>query len=279
MKISLSMWSVHKYWYDGSWDVLDFIDFAATTKAAGVELLSIFWRDKERELPLVEQALRDRGLALACFAACNNLAVSSQEERKAQLQDILDSVDVARRLGAAVVRVFSGDKDPETPFETARGWIIEGLRQAADYALRQGVTLCLENHGYFAGKADQVLDILTEVGSPALRSTFDTGNFLLVSDHPNEAIQKLKPYVGHVHFKDFQPVDENYPGNTYAALDGRRYAGKIAGEGSVDLRYILEQLRTVGYQGWLTVEFEGDEEPKYGSARSIDQLAALLAAL
>ncbi|UOK56134.1 hypothetical protein MGI18_13910 [Bacillus sp. OVS6] len=42
MKVALSMWSVHKYWYEGKWSILDFIDFAGTTKAQGVELLSIF---------------------------------------------------------------------------------------------------------------------------------------------------------------------------------------------------------------------------------------------
>ncbi len=47
MNIALSMWSVHKYWYDGKWSVVDFIDFAGTTKAKGVELLSIFWRDQK----------------------------------------------------------------------------------------------------------------------------------------------------------------------------------------------------------------------------------------
>ncbi|WP_052737910.1 hypothetical protein [Bacillus sp. SA1-12] len=58
MKISLSMWSVHQYWFEEKWTITEFIDFAGTTKAEDVELLSIFWRNQKLELPLVEEALK-----------------------------------------------------------------------------------------------------------------------------------------------------------------------------------------------------------------------------
>jgi sugar phosphate isomerase/epimerase len=279
MKTSLSIWSVHKYVYAKSMDNEAFIDFVGTTGAEGVELLSVFWNKDGHEVKRLQQALIRNKLKLACFGACNNLAVSDPEARLGQLKDITDSVDKAVELGASIVRVFSGDKDPEVTYDQAKSWIINGLKEAAQYAENKGITLCLENHGYFAGKAEQVLEVIQEVGSPFLKSTFDTGNFLLVDDNPNEAIIKLKDQIAHVHFKDYSIVEENYQGNIDHSINGIRYAGKVPGEGIVDLRNILAQLKQNSYYGWLTVEYEGDEEQKEGSIRSINNLQQILSTL
>jgi sugar phosphate isomerase/epimerase len=279
LKMSLSVWSCHKYMYDGSWTNADFIDFAKTAGAEGVELLSVFW-NPEQDIPRVQEALSRNGLVMACFGACNNLAVPDEAGRRAQVKDITDSVDMAVLFGAKVVRVFSGDKPEDVTFEQAKEWIISGLKEAASYAESKGVTLCLENHGHFAGKAKQVLEVIEEVNSPALKSTFDTGNFLLVDDNPEDALDQLKSLVAHVHFKDFKKVDESYEGKAvYPSLSGVRYAGKISGEGEVNLTQILTTLKGAGYQDWLTVEFEGDEEQKLGSARSIGNLQGILKTL
>ncbi|MDO3679487.1 sugar phosphate isomerase/epimerase family protein [Paenibacillus ehimensis] len=279
MKTSLSIWSVHRYVQNGSMDNIGFIDFVGKTGAQGVELLSVFWNDQKDDAQQVREALARNGLELACFGACNNLAVTDPAERREQIADVTGSVDKAAQLGAKVVRVFSGDKAADVTYEQAKAWIIEGLKEGAAYAQQRGITLCLENHGYFAGKADQVLEVIDEVNSPALRSTFDTGNFLLVDDQPNEAMDKLLGVVSHVHFKDFLPVGEDYAGRKYKSLGGVLYAGKVPGEGIVDLKHLLGKLKRSGYQGWLTVEYEGDDEQKEGSVRSIDNLKAILAKL
>lgn len=279
MKVSLSMWSVHQYWFDNKWDTVDFIEFASQTKAEGVELLSCFWRNKEEEMRKIQDALSKTGLSVACFCACNNFGSLDQSNWETALKDVTDAIDMAVLFGAKVVRVFSGDKSGEATFEEAKGQIIRGLKASAQYAEERGILLCLENHGLFAGKADQVLEIINEVGSSALCSTFDTGNFLLVNENPSDAIVKLKNKVSHVHFKDFLKVDANHEGHTYQALNGDKFVGTIVGEGQVDLTFILSQLKQAGYDDWLTVEFEGEEEPKHGSTESINKLFDLLKSL
>ncbi|TDF96177.1 sugar phosphate isomerase/epimerase family protein [Paenibacillus piri] len=276
MNIALSVWSCHQNMYDRAWSNADFIDFVGTTKADGVELLSMFW-NTDTDLPQVEAALQRNGLKLACFGACNNLAERDELKRRAQVQDILTSVDMADRLGAKAVRIFSGDRSEGLTFDEAKVWIIAGLKEAAAYAEKKGIALCLENHGHFAGKASQVADIIREVGSPALRSTFDTGNFLLVDENPSTAIGQLLPLVSHVHLKDFKHIAAGAEqGRTYTSLSGAVYAGKAPGEGDVDLPFILSQLKGAGYEGWLAVEYEGNEDQQTASARSIENLRSLL---
>ncbi|WML48347.1 sugar phosphate isomerase/epimerase family protein [Neobacillus sp. PS3-34] len=275
MNVSLSMWSVHKYWYDGTWNVIDFIDFVGTTKAKGVELLDIFWKNQKEELPLVESALKKYNLAVPCYAASNNFVSNDPEYRAQQLQEVKDAVDMAVHFGAKVVRVFSGNVDENISFEDGMKFILDGLEKASRYAEEKGVILCLENHGQFAGRGDQVLHIIQSINSPSLKSTFDAGNFLLVDQDPSLAVTELKDVVKHVHIKDFTKVDG--PMNqSLKSLKGSYYLGKVAGEGEVDLPYILEKLKACGFDGWYTVEFEGTEEQKDGSIRAIDNTIKLL---
>lgn len=280
MNISLSMWSVHKYWYEGKWDTVDFLGFASEAGVTGVELLSCFWRDKEKDIPLIDEALQKHGLKVACFSACNNFVVADDSQRQAQLKEVTDAVDAAVHFGAKVVRVFSGDLPNDSiSFEQGMQYVIEGLSAAAQYAEQKGVTLCLENHGLFAGRSDQVMSIIREVNSHALRSTFDTGNFLLVGQSSSDAINELKGYVGHVHVKDFVPVPEGTTGAVIRALTGELFLGKIAGEGAVDLKYIFGELKKSNFDGWLTVEFEGDEEPQHGSMEAVNHVTRIVATL
>ncbi|TDF93022.1 sugar phosphate isomerase/epimerase family protein [Paenibacillus piri] len=277
MKTSLSVWSCHKYFYDQTWKNIDFIRFAGQhTRAEGIELLHRFWYSDVESRNEIEQALQQEGLEAACVGASNNFALPDASGRAEQLRHITESVDIAAGFGAKTVRVFSGNRQEGVNFEAARGWIVEGLKAAADYAGSRGVVLCLENHGLFAGKSAQVLDIIRDVNSEALRSTFDMGNFLLVDEQPANALSALLPVVAHVHAKDFVRVPEGFAGETYTALSGGRYAGKVLGEGGVDVKGLLSQLHTGGYADWVTVEYEGNDEQKLGSIQSVEYVKQVL---
>lgn len=275
MKVAVSMWSLHREFFSGRLDVVDFIKWASTTQAEGVELLDVFWKDQEAELPKVKEALAETGLKVGCYAVGNNFVNPDPAIRAEQVDIIRRGVDMAKELGAKVVRVFAGDLAEGISFEDARGWIVDGLREAAAYAEKHGITLALENHGKLAGRSDQVIGIIQDVGSPYLRSTIDCGNFLLVDEEPADAISNLVSYAAHVHFKDFRPYKE---GDTqaYEALSGKKFVGTIAGEGSVDLKKALSDLKSVSYQGWLSVEFEGQEDEKLGTTQSINNLVETL---
>src|SRR5205823_12780929 len=123
----------------------------------------------------------------------NDLVQPDAQERARQVRSVRDGIDVAKQLGTTMLRVFGGsEKAAERPDDGHRG-IVDGLREGATYAAQQGVTLALENHGLFAGRADQVHRIIEGVGSPVLRANIDTGNFLLVNQNPVDAARELAP--------------------------------------------------------------------------------------
>jgi sugar phosphate isomerase/epimerase len=264
MKLSISMWSVVSVVKSGKMDLPGFVEFAATQQtngAQGVELLDYFWRDRAAELPKVKRHIADAGLTLAVYSIGNDFFQPDREAWHKQLADLKTGVDVANQLETSTLRVFSGNAKEGYTLQDGLDWIIDGLAQGAEYARSHGVTLALENHGLMAGRSDQVRGIIERVNSPALRANLDTGNFLLVNQNPTDAARELAGMVALVHLKDFRKAGPDDKEHVYKGLDGTAFTGSVVGEGQVDLATIVDILRKGGYAGWLSLEFEGGQDP------------------
>ena len=277
MKLGLSMWSVVAAVRTGQIDLPGFIDFAAEQGAEGVELLDYFWQNEAMEILQVKQQAADAGLAIATYSIGNDLIQPDADARTSQVSDIRRAVDVANALETPLVRVFSGNAKGEITLDEGLAWIIDGLAAGAHYAQANGVTLALENHGLLAGRSDQVRHIIEAVDSPALRANLDTGNFLLVDQNPTQAARELAELIALVHLKDFRRARADETGDTYKGLDGTPFTGAVVGEGEVDLAQIVETLRNAGYDGWLSLEYEGHADPlSIGVPQSLAAARALL---
>jgi sugar phosphate isomerase/epimerase len=269
MKLGISMWSYYRAWKNEGLDIPGFIRTVKELGADGVELLDFFWKDSDAEMPGVEDALAETGLPVGVYSVANNFVAADPIARQEQVGRITGGVDMARRFGAKVVRVFAGNAIEGVSFEDAFGWIVEGLSSAAAYAASHDVTLALENHGLLAGRSDQVKDLLAAVNNSALRANPDTGNFLLVHQAPHEAIGQLAAQAAMVHFKDFLQVPEDYAGSAYLSLDGLKFKGVALGDGDVALQDCVSELRSGGFNGWLNIEYEGEEDPATAMPRSV----------
>lgn len=276
MKLGLSMWSYAAPHRRGAIDIPGFIREAKRLGVDGVELLDFFWQDQEAEWREVEAALAETGLPVGVYSVANDFVQPDPAERAAEVQKITAGVDAAVRLGAKTVRVFGGNADPAVSYEQGLAWIIDGLKKAAAHAHDRDVTLALENHGHLAGRSDQVQTLLDAVASPALQANPDTGNFLLVHQAPHDAVAELAPRAAMCHFKDFHVVPDDYAGFAYAGIEGLKFAGTAIGEGDVDLADCVASLRRAGFDGWLNIEYEGEEDPFVAVARSVDYTRRLL---
>lgn len=266
MNVSLSMWSVHRTVRENNWTVLDFLTFCKVEGIDRVELLNVFWKDPQLELETVVRYIDENQMMVSSYAVGNDFVSEKAEKRQAALQEIIEAIPVAQRLGTSIIRVFSGSLTGTIPHETALDWIVEGLTKATRQAEAAGITLCLENHGLLAGSGVQVKQILDRVDSKALRSTFDTGNFLLVDEAPSRAIEILLPYIGHVHVKDFKEL----PDGRYQSLGGKAFEGIAAGRGDVRLESIIHKLQNNGYTGAYVLEYEGLGSEADGIRASFD---------
>lgn len=277
MKLSLSMYSCVRAVQAGQLDLTGFVDYAAAQGVAGVELLDIFWTDAERELPLVKGRIADAGMQVAVYSISNNFIQPEASARAQELVDLKRGADIALELGTDILRVFSGSAREGVTQAQGMDWILEGLSAGAAYAASQGVTLALENHGKFAGRSDQVRDIIDAVGSPALRINLDTGNFLPVGQNPTEAATDLADLVILAHLKDMRRAAGGETSHVFTAPDGQLLTGSVVGEGLVDLAAIRAVMDSAGYDGWWSLEYEGAEEPlEIGVPQSLAAARALL---
>lgn len=274
------MWSYVRAYKEGRLDIPGFIHEAKRAGADGVELLDFFYRDVVSDRNNAMQALRETGMPCPIFSISQNFAKVTEEERRAQLDKIKFGVDEAVQFDSEVVRVFAGDVTEGITFHQARSWIVEGLAEASKYAESKGKRLALENHGTLAGRGEQVRGLIDDVrrlaGNSALGANPDTGNFLIVNQPSHEAIREVAKYAYMVHFKDFAPEPDGHQGFAYSTIDGKRLVGTAVGEGTVDLAQCISALRDSGFDGWLSVEYEGEEDPLTAVRRSIENARKFL---
>lgn len=89
--------------------------------------------------------------------------------------------------------------------------------------------------------------MLREVPSPWLKVTLDTGNFL---EEPYDRIAQLAPHAVLVQAKTY------FGGGRWYTLD-------------LDYARIAAILRQAGYQGYISLEFEGNAEVRSGVSQSL----------
>ena len=129
-------------------------------------------------------------------------------------------------------------------------WVIDCLGECAKAAEKVGVTMGLENHWGLGRTPEGLLRIVEAVKSPWLKITMDTGNFL---EDPYPKLEMIAPHTVLVQTKTY------YGGGTWYTLD-------------LDYDRIAKLLAKHKYNGWLSLEFEGKDDPKTAVPRSLDLL-------
>ena len=279
MRISISMYSLASTIRQDDWSVADFIEYAKSISLDGVELLDIYWQDpsnKDEEIKEIVDKLHKANLEVSAYDITNNFVRPNEEDRKAEVEKVLEGIRVAKAINANTVRVFCGDIREGLIYEECFDWIIEGLQDSAKVAEKEKIVLAIENHGLLAGKSQQIQEIIKAVNSPYVKSTFDTGNFLLVHEDPANAFDRIKQDIAHVHFKDFREKEVHETVRGFRSTEGKELIGVIPGDGKVDLTYIVEGLKKQDYQGWLSIEYEGFEDAKLANEEAVRRLRKLL---
>ena len=245
------------------------IDLAAEMGFDGVEILH---RQMEREDNDYLQRLKRRafllGLDLCGFSTHQTFLSPDRQVRQKNVDHTIRCIELAYALGIPTIRVNTGtwgtsrnfnelmkNKGIEPPLkghtdEEAFPWVIDSLTACLRAAERCGVTMGLENHWGLGRTAQGVLRVVDGVKSQWLQVTLDTGNFL---ENMYAQIEMLAPRAVLVQAKTY------HGGGTWYTLD-------------IDYNRIATLLRKHRYQGYISLEFEGNENPRTGIPRSLTTL-------
>ncbi len=154
-------------------------------------------------------------------------------------------VRAAHVLGSRAVRTYIGKPRP-TSFQRMEELLSEAAGQigeALPVCERYGVAIAIENHQDLT--TAELLSLLEIIDSRWVGVCFDTGNPLALLEDPMESARGFGPLVKTVHLKDYQLL---------ATSNGFSLVGCALGEGIVDLRGIVDLLRTEAPGASLNIE-------------------------
>jgi sugar phosphate isomerase/epimerase len=188
---------------------------------------------------------------------------------KKEVERLKAEVDIAYILGSKGMRHdatkgYPASKKGAAGFDNALPLLIKACREVTEYAAEKGIRTMVENHGFFCQDSIRVEALVNGVDHENFGVLLDIGNFLCVDENPPFAVGRLSRHISHVHVKDFhyKKGDEPDPGKGWFSTRGGSYLrGSVLGHGQVPVKQCLEIIKRSGYDGVVSIEFEGMEDP------------------
>lgn len=259
-------------------DIFESISFCAELGLEGIEVRCAENGQMHLEALTADDIARIRdhaaaeGVAIACLTPYYR-DFMTDEAAAATLDSYRLACGIARELGCGLVRAISGvwpqaDRERREVFERS----VAGYREAAVIAADHGVTLAVETHGgQLTFSAAESREFVEAVDHPALGVLWDP-YWVRVRGEEDlaQTIDLIGPRIVHVHAK-----------NVRFDADGTRHTVMID-EGELDWCAILAALADLGYDGYISDEYEKfwhpEElpEPEVGMAHNRDVLRACL---
>ena len=238
----------------------------------GVEGVDVLHRQMDSEEPSYVRKLKrhalSRGVSLVCLSIHQDFVESKEEERDKNIKHTIRCIELAAQLGIPCIRLNSGRWNTIASFDDlmkARGeepvlpgfteddgfkWCIECVQKCLPRAEELGVVLAMENHWGLTRTPEGLLRVVNAVNSPWLGALMDTGNFL---ENPYDKLKQIAPKTVFVQAKTY------FGGGEWYTLD-------------LDYKRIAAILREAGYRGYISLEFEGKQDPNSAVPKSLDLL-------
>jgi sugar phosphate isomerase/epimerase len=267
--IAVSTYSFYRFRNDSKMAIDRCIDHAAEMGFDAVEVLEVqMHRTDNAYLQELKRKAFVNGLDLCGMSTHQSFVKPDKAERQANIERTTRSLELAYAMGIPTIRVntgrwgTSGDFDElmanrgiEPPLEgytdeDAFPWVIESFEKLIPIAEKLGVVMALENHWGLGLTPEGVLRVVNAVDSPWLQVTLDTGNFL---EDPYDRLEMLAPKAVFVQAKTY-------------------YGGGVWYEVDLDYQRIAQMLRRHNYKGYISLEFEGQEDPVTAIPKSLDVL-------
>lgn len=254
MKLGCCSWSYHHAFESGRTNLLDWMGICASKlKVGGIEITDGHIESLgEDYLRAVTRAAVDLHLTIAAVTTSNNFGLADDGARDTELEKIESALEVTKELGAPLLRVFAGW--PEGDKEERWADMVHCMKVACLVAERTGVVLAVENHnhGGFLQTSADVNRLMREVDSEWLRLNLDTGNYI----DGFASIERTLLYTVHIHAKMLNIA----PDGTDATTD---YPG------------LFRLMAGVNYRGFVSVEYEGEEDEFEAVPRGVEFLRKL----
>ena len=242
------------------------IEEAAEFGFDGIEILHRQMENETNEyMQMLKRTALVNGIDICGLSIHQGFVSPDKQERQKHIDHTIKCIKIAYKLGIPCMRLNTGrwgtsknfddlmaHQGIEKPIEgytdeDAYPWVIESIEKCLPVAEKCGVLLALENHWGLGRTPEGVLRIVDAVDSPWLSVLTDTGNFL---EDPYDKIEKMAPQTSFIQAKTY------YGGGLWYTLD-------------LDYERIAKIMKKHNYKGYVSLEFEGNEDYKTAIPKSL----------
>jgi len=242
------------------------IEEAARMGFDGVEILHIQMENESNDyLQSLKRRALINGIDLCGMSTHQGFVSPDKARRQKNIDHTIKCIELAYKLGIPIIRINTGrwgttrsfDKlmenrgiEPRLPGYTdddGFGWVIESIEKCLPAAEKCGVILGLENHWGLARTPEGLMRIVNAINSPWLKVLLDTGNFL---EDPYDKLEQCASQTVFMQAKTY------YGGGIWYSLD-------------LDYPRIARIMRKHNFRGYVSLEFEGNEDYRTAIPKSL----------
>ncbi|MBX2828053.1 MAG: sugar phosphate isomerase/epimerase [Flavobacteriaceae bacterium] len=261
-KLSLAQWSLHrKYEAEGA----DPFAFAADAKALGFDAVEYVTQLYEKQIETMGfEAVVDSMMAvneahgiktvLVMVDHEGDLADPDPKKRDEAVEKHKKWVDATAKMGGHAIRVNTfGTNDPDVWIDTVQ----DGLKKLSEYAATKNINVLCENHGWLSSDAPLLMQAINGVNMENCGTLPDFGNWCVKRENGERWGKCVEEYPDY-----YQGIELLMP--AAKAVSAKSYGFDAEGnETKIDYYRMIEIVKTAGYEGYIGVEFEGEdmEEP------------------
>lgn len=246
LKISLNAYSFNTPLRDGSMTLDDMLEFCAGTSIQAVDITGYYFPGypavpKDEYIYHIKRKAFRLGLDISGTGVRTDFTNPDKQKRQADVQLVKDWIECAARLGAPVIRIFSGTATqmPDNWNEVAAS-MMEDVNACIEHGKKYGVMVGIQNHNDFIKTADHVHRICKMVDSEWFGIILDTGSYK--TGDPYQQIADTAKYAINWQLKE----------NVF--INGK--------EQPADLNKIISAIKASGYKGYLPIETLGAGDPR-----------------
>jgi len=237
-------------------------------KEAGFEGIEPVTIESQKELEEVKKLSEEVGLKISSIMNANHwqfpFSSNDSEDIKKAITGMRRSLECAKVLGADTVLLVPGVVKEDLSYEEAMKNSVANIKKIIPEYEEKKVFIGIENvWNKFLLSPIEFKNYIDSFQSSSVGAYFDAGNILLYG-YPQHWIRTLGKRIKKVHLKDFK-------------LTSRSFV--YLWEGDINWKEVINALRGVGYDSYLTSELPPDKsDPEgriYQTSKDIDKIIGL----
>ena len=252
---------------DGTMKVSEWIDLAVKLQVDGLEWYAGFLEMKEKSNWIrFREQVEAHGKEIPMLCCSPDFTHPDADFREREIQKQIGWIEMTHALGGSYCRVLSGQRRPELTLEEGISLAADCIKRCLPYAERLGITLILENHykddfweyPEFAQQMDVFCELVDRIDHPNFGVNYDPSNTFLAGEDPLALLYRVSHRVVTMHASDRYLKEGTIEDLRKEEGGAMGYAKRLShgeiGKGLNDYDAIFKELKSVGFDGWISIE-------------------------